>query len=238
MKSIKSHRVCDDVLAPIRQHLPSSASDLSPYRRRRGHGNFALASLWHKADRAPDRNRRFPTPQFEWAAVKNAVLGADAPALAQWLKQTGGVLAAQETITELVSIGPETVELGALPASANQPAAMNNRLPSGADHSLASFNSQTLNAKGRDQVKTVSGNVAGQGSPNCRTGPASRPRTLRRRPAGESLIGKIVDQQRLAGISRGMTQRQMIIPGGDFVRIPADGLRVRQRRAAISDALR
>jgi hypothetical protein len=70
----------------------------------------------------------FQRPNLEWVVVKNNVLGADPTTFAKWLKQTGGILVDQETITELINIGPETWSLVRFPAPAGQPAAMINLL--------------------------------------------------------------------------------------------------------------
>jgi len=142
----------NDVLAPIRRHLPPSASVVGLIED----GGDAETSLWR-----PYGARRvvlltgtnvFQRPNLEWVVVKNNVLGADPTTFAKWLKQTGGILVDQETITELINIGPETWSLVRFPAPAGQPAAMINLLQQVFAHSFASFDSQILNA-GNDATR-------------------------------------------------------------------------------------
>jgi len=113
----------NDVLAPIRQHLPPSASVVGLIED----GGDVETSLWR-----PYGTRRivlltgtnlFQRPNLEWVVVKNHVLGADPTAFAQWLKQKGGILVDQEAIAETVTQGPETWSLLRFEAPASQPAA-------------------------------------------------------------------------------------------------------------------
>jgi hypothetical protein len=119
----------NDVLAPIRQHLPPSASVVGLMED----AGDAETSLWRPYGTRRivllTGTNRFQRPNLEWMVVKNDVLGADPTAFAQWLKQTGGILVDQETITELVNIGPKTWSLVRFHEAAGQPVTTNLDFP-------------------------------------------------------------------------------------------------------------
>ena len=92
----KIYRNRNDVLAPIRQHLPPTASVVGLIED----GGDAETSLWRPYGTRRivllTGTNRFQRPNLEWVVVKNNVLGADPTAFAQWLKQKGGILVDQK----------------------------------------------------------------------------------------------------------------------------------------------
>jgi len=102
----ETYRDRNDLFAPIRQHLPPSASVIGLID-----ADDMETSLWrpYGARRVEllTESNRVHHPDLEWVVVKNSLLGANPDAFDQWLKQTGGMLVDQETITERVKSGPE-----------------------------------------------------------------------------------------------------------------------------------
>jgi hypothetical protein len=102
----ETYRDRNDLFAPIRQHLPPSASVIGLID-----ADDMETSLWrpYGARRVEllTESNRVQHRDLEWVVVKNSLLGANPDAFDQWLKQTGGMLVDQETITERVQTGPE-----------------------------------------------------------------------------------------------------------------------------------